>query len=120
MVSTISYAMPAGVLGGLCAGMILFIWWWFPRTWKRGVARENAELDALDSQEHRDRAVNHAKSIIDNYRERIKQEQLAKSGNAPSTEAGDLEAQHSAMNAEVHDTNKSPTPHVDVAPTTTI
>ncbi|KAK4936523.1 hypothetical protein LTR10_022630 [Elasticomyces elasticus] len=120
MVSTVSYAMPAGVLGGLCAAMILFIWWWFPRTWKRGVAQENAELDGVGSAERREQAVSHAKSIIDNYRERIKQEQLAKSGNALSNEPGDIEAQNTTTSTELKSMNKYHSAHVDVAPATTI
>ena len=42
--------VPAAVLGSMCAGMFIFIWWWYPRTWKKGNKAENEimglEVDA--------------------------------------------------------------------------
>lgn len=31
-----SIVLPCAVLGGICAVMLVFIWWWFPRAWKKG------------------------------------------------------------------------------------
>nr|POE68692.1 hypothetical protein CFP56_77043 [Quercus suber] len=42
---TASWAIPVGVLAGLCGIMFIFIWWWFPRVYKRGV---QADMDRVD------------------------------------------------------------------------
>lgn len=39
------WAVPVGILAGLAVAMFLFIWWWFPRAYKRGVAIEHEEID---------------------------------------------------------------------------
>lgn len=38
-------AVPCGVLGGLVVVMFAFIWWWFPRTYRKGIAMDMAEVD---------------------------------------------------------------------------
>lgn len=35
MVST-SIVVPCAVLGSICAVMLVFVYWWFPRTWNKG------------------------------------------------------------------------------------
>jgi len=40
-----SIVLPCAVLGGICAGMLVFIWWWFPRTWKKGGKQEEEAID---------------------------------------------------------------------------
>jgi hypothetical protein len=40
-----TWAIPVGVLSGICAAGLIFIWWWFPRTWAKGV---KAEMEAID------------------------------------------------------------------------
>ncbi|CAN8104698.1 unnamed protein product [Discula destructiva] len=41
-----TWAIPVGVLTGLCAAGLVFICWWFPRTWRKGEAAEMKEFDA--------------------------------------------------------------------------
>ena len=48
---TSSWAIPVGTLSGLCVAMFLFIWWWFPRAYKRGV---KMDMDRID-EERRER-----------------------------------------------------------------
>lgn len=40
-----SWAIPVGVLTGLCVAGLLFICWWFPRTWRKGEAAEVKEFE---------------------------------------------------------------------------
>lgn len=40
-----SWAIPVGVLGGLVAAGLIFICWWFPRTWVKGEAAEMKEFE---------------------------------------------------------------------------
>lgn len=42
-----SILVPCTVLGGICAGMLIFIWWWYPRTWNKGNNQE-AEVIGLE------------------------------------------------------------------------
>ena len=42
---TASWALPVGILAGLCVLMFVFIWWWFPRAYKKGV---RADMDRVD------------------------------------------------------------------------
>lgn len=42
---TTTWALPVGILAGLCVLMFIFIWWWFPRAYKRGV---KADMDRVD------------------------------------------------------------------------
>ena len=39
-----AWAVPAGVLGGIVLISLIFIWWWFPRQWKKGTAEEMAAV----------------------------------------------------------------------------
>lgn len=42
--ANLSIILPCAVLGGICAGMLIFIWWWFPRTWKKGNKQEGEAI----------------------------------------------------------------------------
>lgn len=50
---TTTWALPVGILAGLCVLMFVFIWWWFPRAYKRGV---KADMDRVD-EDNRNRAA---------------------------------------------------------------
>ncbi|KAJ9658775.1 hypothetical protein H2198_003521 [Neophaeococcomyces mojaviensis] len=41
----VAWAIPVGVLAGLCVAMFIFIWWWFPRHYKKGIAMDMAMYD---------------------------------------------------------------------------
>ncbi|KAJ9635595.1 hypothetical protein H2204_005769 [Knufia peltigerae] len=81
-----SSSVPAGILGGLAGLMIIFIWWWFPRTWRKGVKQENAQLDDVEIQAEREMVIQNARNIVDNYRETLKLRELAKNTKTQSTE----------------------------------
>lgn len=40
-----AWALPVGVLGGLCVAMFVFIWWWFPRHYRKGIVADMKEVD---------------------------------------------------------------------------
>lgn len=42
---TSAWAIPVGVLAGICAAGLIFVWWWFPRTWAKG---NKAEMEAIE------------------------------------------------------------------------
>lgn len=46
MGSAAAWAVPAGVLGAICVVALLFVWWWFPRTWKKGVQMDMDRIEA--------------------------------------------------------------------------
>lgn len=48
-----SWAIPVGVLGGLCAAMLIFFFWYFPRIWTKGT---QADFDRMDA-ERAERAI---------------------------------------------------------------
>jgi len=116
MTNTLSTAMPAGILGGLAAAMLIFIWWWFPRTYRRGIAKDTTELDGPDAQANREMVVQNARNIVENYRETLKQRELAKKEGAPSKNGVDIEAQNS-MPTGAPDLLPTPqTAYIQVAP----
>jgi hypothetical protein len=43
--SNLSIVIPCAVLGSICAVMIVFIWWWFPRTWNKG---DKQDMELMD------------------------------------------------------------------------
>lgn len=43
--SATTWALPVGILAGLCVLMFIFIWWWFPRAYRKGV---KADMDRVD------------------------------------------------------------------------
>ena len=52
---TSTWATPVGVLAGLSVAGIVFIWWWFPRTWNKG---NRQEMEAIDEDRRvRDAAI---------------------------------------------------------------
>lgn len=106
--------------------MLIFIWWWFPRTWNKGVKQENAQLDDVEIQAERAMVVQNARSIVDNYRETLKQRELAKNAKVESTEVA-VEGQSVVTDSTVRgeestlgpatDTRVNPTsPRSDVRP----
>lgn len=40
-----AWATPVGILAGIVVAMFAFIWWWFPRHYRKGV---QAEMDLVD------------------------------------------------------------------------
>ena len=51
-----SWAIPVGVLGGIVVLSFIFVWFWFPRAWQKGVNADTAEIDGaqgLDRDEQR-------------------------------------------------------------------
>lgn len=38
-------AIPVGVLAALAVAMFVFMFWWFPRHWQKGVRMDMAEYD---------------------------------------------------------------------------
>lgn len=34
--ANLNIVLPCAVLGAICAIMLVFIWWWFPRAWNKG------------------------------------------------------------------------------------
>ena len=40
-----SFALPVGVLAGICICMFVFFCWWFPRYWKKGLKADMDEVD---------------------------------------------------------------------------
>ncbi|KAH9826519.1 hypothetical protein Tdes44962_MAKER00483 [Teratosphaeria destructans] len=40
-----AWAIPVGVLAGLCGLMFVFIWWWFPRHYRKGVRADMVRVD---------------------------------------------------------------------------
>jgi hypothetical protein len=43
--------IPCSVLGAICACMLVFICWWFPRAWARGTAADIEEFERRRQQE---------------------------------------------------------------------
>lgn len=41
----VNVALPVGILAGLAAAMLIFVCWWFPRHYKKGVALDMARVD---------------------------------------------------------------------------
>lgn len=41
-----SWAIPVGTLTGLAVAGLIFVCWWFPRTWRKGEAMEMKEFEA--------------------------------------------------------------------------
>ena len=40
-----TWALPVGILAALCVCMFVFIWWWFPRHYRKGIAMDMKEVD---------------------------------------------------------------------------
>ncbi|KAK5123912.1 hypothetical protein LTR85_002109 [Meristemomyces frigidus] len=56
-----SWAIPVGVLAALCSAMFIFIWWWFPRHYRKGV---QADMDRVD-EERREREAYQASNTVE-------------------------------------------------------
>lgn len=68
-----SVLLPGVITGGIVAGMLIFIWWWFPRTWKKGNKDEAEEFamslgaradDGLTQKERRQIVGQHAREYL--------------------------------------------------------
>lgn len=42
---TVTWAIPVGVLAGICAAALLFFFWYFPRTWAKGDLADRQRMD---------------------------------------------------------------------------
>lgn len=42
-----SVVLPIACLSGICAAMLVFIWWWFPKWYKKGVAQDQRDMDEV-------------------------------------------------------------------------
>lgn len=88
-----SIVLPCAVLGSICAVMIVFIWWFFPRAWKKGnKAEEEAigmsvnvggEGDGLTQQERMRIAGQHAREYLQAIEARAKARAEGREVNEP-------------------------------------
>lgn len=39
--------LPIACLSGICAAMLVFIWWFFPKWYKKGVAQDQRDMDEV-------------------------------------------------------------------------
>ena len=61
-----SWAVPVGVLGAIVVVGFLFVWWWFPRAWNRGVTKDQEEVNMVSGEEREEqRRANRA--IIERF-----------------------------------------------------
>lgn len=75
--TNLSIVVPCAVLGSICAAMLAFIWWWFPRAWNKGTkgdteaigmsmgAMDGSEDDGLTPAERRRLAGQRAQAYLD-------------------------------------------------------
>lgn len=75
--ANLSIVVPCAVLGSICAAMLAFIWWWFPRAWNKGTksdteaiglsmnAIEGSEDDGLTPGERRRLAGERAREYLE-------------------------------------------------------
>jgi len=47
-------ALPVGILAGLCVAMFIFIWWWFPRHYRKGITSDMREVDEARANRERE------------------------------------------------------------------
>lgn len=47
----LSVVIPCSVLGAICVCMLVFICWWFPRTWAKGTAEDIQEFEGRRQQQ---------------------------------------------------------------------
>ncbi|KAK4631009.1 hypothetical protein CLAFUW4_03312 [Fulvia fulva] len=45
-----AWATPVGVLAGLAVAMFVFIWWWFPRHYRKGIQDDMDRVDEAKRQ----------------------------------------------------------------------
>jgi hypothetical protein len=82
---TASWAVPTGVLAAIVGVGFIFFWFWFPRTWRRGVEAELSERGMAGGETEEDIAAGRtmAQGIIQRA---IAREQAIKRGEKPSDE----------------------------------
>jgi hypothetical protein len=40
-----SVVVPVAVLASICVAMFVFVWWWFPRHYRKGIAQDMTIVD---------------------------------------------------------------------------
>ncbi|KAK3067861.1 hypothetical protein LTR53_014993 [Teratosphaeriaceae sp. CCFEE 6253] len=65
-----AWAVPVAVLGGIVAVGLIFIWWWFPRAWKKGDKSDKAEVNAVTGEQRELQRLKN-REIIDGYTRRL-------------------------------------------------
>ncbi|SMQ49504.1 unnamed protein product [Zymoseptoria tritici ST99CH_3D7] len=58
-----TWAVPCGVLGAIVVIGTLFFFWWFPRTFKRGVKVDNERLEVLEGDDREARRRENRETI---------------------------------------------------------
>lgn len=73
---TPTWAIPVGVLGGLIACMLVFMWWWFPRAWQKGVNSDVREASGPVGVDANVRELQRARNraIIERHERKIKRD----------------------------------------------
>ncbi|KAG9676542.1 hypothetical protein KCU95_g16227, partial [Aureobasidium melanogenum] len=54
---TPTWAIPVGVLGGLCVACLAFIWWYIPRLYNKGMQQDMQRLAAEKTERERQAAA---------------------------------------------------------------
>ena len=47
----LAYAIPVGILGAIVVVSLVFIWFWFPRTWDKGVKADADEVNQITGED---------------------------------------------------------------------
>jgi len=73
--TNLSVVLPCAVLGAICAVMLVFIWWWFPRAWNKGTKGDTEDIgmainasggdDGLTQAERRRQAGQRARDYLE-------------------------------------------------------
>jgi hypothetical protein len=64
--------VPSAVFGAIAVVCLMFIVWWFPRTWAKGNAEERMFVDVAAGHTDRGMTVEAAEVILQRFRERHK------------------------------------------------
>lgn len=76
---TAPWVIPISVLAAVVVIGLVFIWFWFPRAWTKGIRSDHAELDQLGAPEREaQRAVNRA--VIERFKRNVAMERGEVSG----------------------------------------
>ncbi|KAK0310672.1 hypothetical protein LTR01_003826 [Friedmanniomyces endolithicus] len=61
-----SWVIPVAVLGAIVALGFVFVWWWFPRAWKKGDQSDINEVNRLNGPEREEQRRKN-REIIDRH-----------------------------------------------------
>ncbi|KAK5682324.1 hypothetical protein LTS10_005450 [Elasticomyces elasticus] len=61
-----AWVIPVAVLGAIVALGLIFVWWWFPRAWKKGDKDDMVERNELAGPEREAQRQNN-RDIIERY-----------------------------------------------------